>query len=88
MTHKNMYQIDISDEDVEFLVFRHMHNTFIDFMTPTDDPGILDLSVEQMDTILSGAYNYSKWALGPAEREEITKLWLLWKKKKSILEED
>jgi hypothetical protein len=81
-------KIEIPSEVIDVIVFESIIETFESFMHPSNDHDILGLSIEQMDTILAGAMNYSKWVCSSTQRKIITERWLAWTNYKAILEED
>lgn len=81
-------KIEIPDDAVEQIVFQSLMETFDTFMQPSTNLALVGLSIEQMDNILAGAMNYSKWVCAPQQREIINERWIAWSKYKLILEED
>jgi hypothetical protein len=81
-------KIELPCEIVDVILFESILDTFDSFMQPSNDHDVLGLTVDQMDTILAGAMNYSKWVCSSTEQKIIMERWLAWTNYKAILEED
>lgn len=65
-------------------VFDHFKSTF-----ETALAGNLDAhTADQMDTVLAGAIQYSRWACSREQVLELRRLWISWKKLYALLDED
>ena len=63
-----------------------LEKTFDDFLKDPTQYG--QLTIEQADKILEGAFLFSKWVCDYEQEARITALWVKWKKKYSELIED
>jgi hypothetical protein len=81
-------KIEIPCEAVEQILFNSIIETFESFMQPSADHAVLGLTIDQMDNILAGAMNYSKWVCSRTEQKIIMERWLAWTNYKAILEDD
>lgn len=81
-------KIELPHEVVDVILFESIIDTFDSFMQPSSDHAVLGLTVDQMDNILAGAMNYSKWVCSCTEQKIIMERWLAWTNYKAILEED